>query len=211
MKLRNLTCLSAIALLTSLSMSIAQAESDSGIAGTQSTLLDNLPQDRELSEFKVVMKLQQGSEIRLELNNSNVSRDLLNRLPLRIDLDTNGAGGLVFSLNDGLLHEGDRELNEVGPKDVVYDPQLKRVTFALVDSPELAGCYKIGEISEKAVKTLSDYKPAVAFLEARHKQTHWSKAVFARNIELSCALEIRWSCVSADDFVELWDWAGIEG
>ena len=52
---------------------------------------------------------------------------------------------------------------------MVYDPQLKRVTFALVDSPELAGCYKIGEISEKAVKTLSDYKPAVAFLEARHK------------------------------------------
>ena len=169
MNLRNLTCLGAIALFTSLSMPLAQAESDNGIVGTQSTLLDNLPQDRELSEFKVVMKLQQGSEIRLELNNSNVSRDLLNRLPLRIDLDTNGAGGLVFSLNDGLLHEGDREVNEVGPQDVVYNPQLKRVTFALVDSPELAGCYKIGEISEKAVKTLSDYKPAVAFLEARHK------------------------------------------
>lgn len=145
---------------------VAVQAADNGIAGTQATLMDNLPHERDIDESKVVMRLQQGSNLVVKFEDSYASRDLLNMLPLRIDLDTNGAGGLAFSLNKGLESDGDDMLSDVVAGDVVYDPQTRRVVFVLVDSPELTGSILIGKISEKAVKTLINYKPTVAFLEA---------------------------------------------
>lgn len=146
---------------------VAVCAANNAIAGTQATLMDNLPHERDIDESKVVMRLQQGSKLVVKFEDSYASRDLLNMLPLRIDLDTNGAGGLAFSLNQGLECDGDDTLDEVGAGAVVYEPQSRRVIFVLVDSPELAGSILIGTISQQAVKTLINYKPSVAFLEAQ--------------------------------------------